>query len=271
MSERASTASAALHLLGRHVARRAEHRAGVGQRRQAMTAGHARDPEVEHLHARRAVDGLAEEEVRGLQITMNDPERVRLGERLTCLHDTLDCELHGQRPTTREHRRQVAPVEALHHEVGHAPARQLADVVHARHVLAPDARDRASLALQANDVLGQEERLGREDLDRDLLLQREVCRTVDDAHAAATEDRVDPVLVGDDVPGDGHRSPRRECRRLPFVLALHRRASWRSVRGACPGGAAQAGTGPRTRQKPGVARAHFAGRTATRPLRPGLT
>ena len=153
---------------------------------------------------------------------MDDPERMRLGKGLTCLHDALDCELDREGAAAREDRREVEPVQTLHHEVGHATAGQLTDVVHAHDMLAPDPRDRARLALQADDILGQEERLGRQDLDRDLLLQRDVRRPVDDAHSAAAEDRLDPILVGEDVPRHGHRCPGPTRRCLPFVLTLHR-------------------------------------------------
>ena len=85
MSERWSTACAA-HLLGRHVADRAEHGAGLGLVRFAwasslwLPAGPrrdlAREAEVEDLHA--AVAG--EEDVLGLEVAVDDALLVRGGE-----------------------------------------------------------------------------------------------------------------------------------------------------------------------------------------------
>ena len=49
-----------------------------------------RDAEVEHLHERPPSRSLREEEVRGLEVAMDDPERVRLGDRLAGLEDVVD-------------------------------------------------------------------------------------------------------------------------------------------------------------------------------------
>ena len=136
---------------------------------------------------------------------MDDAERVRLRQRLTCLQYTLDREIDRKGPAPHQHRREIEAGEALHHEVGHATIGQLADVVDAHHVLAADPGDSARLALQTNDVLGEQQSLGGEDLDGDLLIELEVCSPIDDTHPAAAQDRFDSILARDDVAGHRHR------------------------------------------------------------------
>ncbi|MEZ4308281.1 MAG: hypothetical protein R3F14_09580 [Polyangiaceae bacterium] len=71
-------------LLRGHVERRAQHVARRGEL-LVVRAQHLRDAEVEHLHERRAVRLADEEQVRRLEIAMNDPEAVRLCDGLACL------------------------------------------------------------------------------------------------------------------------------------------------------------------------------------------
>ena len=57
-----------------------------------------RDPEVEHLHAGRAVGAAGEEQVRRLEVAVHDAGRVRLGDGLARLEHVVDRLLERQRP-----------------------------------------------------------------------------------------------------------------------------------------------------------------------------
>ena len=73
------------HLLRRHVERGAHDGGRLRELRLARVEHRLRDAEIEHLDDRRAVRALGEEEVCGLEIPVNDAERVRLGDRLAGL------------------------------------------------------------------------------------------------------------------------------------------------------------------------------------------
>lgn len=145
---------------------------------------------------------------------MDDPERVRLADRLAGLEHELDRLLDGERAPLLEPRGQIAAVEVLHHHVRRA-ALELADVADARDVLALDLHRRPRLALEAPHRLGVGEHLGQEKLQRDLLVELEVMRLHDDPHAADAEHLVDTVLSGENLPfvyrrgHDGERYARR--------------------------------------------------------------
>ena len=66
--------------------------------RRPAASMHLRDAEVEDLDARLPVGALGAEEVRGLEVAVDDAERVRLGDRLAGLEDEVDRLLDGQRP-----------------------------------------------------------------------------------------------------------------------------------------------------------------------------
>ena len=61
-----------------------------GDRGFADATGLLRDAEVEDLDAGRPVGTSREKKVRGLQVAVDDTDRVRLGERLARLQDAVD-------------------------------------------------------------------------------------------------------------------------------------------------------------------------------------
>jgi hypothetical protein len=69
----------AVVLLGRHVTRRADDCVGLGQRRRIfiIVRRKRRDTEVEHFHNSRLIRALRNQNVRRLQIAMNDAGFVR--------------------------------------------------------------------------------------------------------------------------------------------------------------------------------------------------
>ena len=105
----------AARLLGRHVAERAEHDAGVRDR--ARAEAHARDAEVDE---RGAIEvAVAEEQVARLDVAMDDPLRVRDGERLGDARDHLHALAHRE-AGAREALAERLADDPLHREVRHA-------------------------------------------------------------------------------------------------------------------------------------------------------
>ena len=77
------------HLLGRHPAGRSESHLG---RREALLrrfAHRTREAEVEHLDEVDVATEAAQEQVRGLQVAMDEPVRVRLAERVAHLGEPM--------------------------------------------------------------------------------------------------------------------------------------------------------------------------------------
>ena len=143
----------ALDLLGRHVARRAEHRAGLGPvaegvdlgvaRRSPVVGEHARDAPVEHVDL--AV--VAEHDVRGLEIAVHDAARVRELDREADVDERAQQRL--ERPAIRQALGERDAREPLHREVRLA-LRIGAELVH-RH-------DRRVIEARLDPRLAQEPR-----------------------------------------------------------------------------------------------------------------
>ena len=93
---------------------------------------------------------------------------------------------------------EVAAFQILHDEVGLASV-EAAKIEDAAHVLALDLRRRAPLAEEA---LGATLRaLAEEKLDRHALVELEVPRRDDDAHASAPEHALDTVFTAEGLAG----------------------------------------------------------------------
>ena len=146
------------HLLGRHVERRAHH----GRRLRSCRDRSPRRrcpvtfemPKSSTLTTGEPSARRHEEQVRRLEVAVDDAERVRLGDRLAGLEHVLD---GVARPAARRAlaraRRGRAPSRYSMTMYG-APVSSVADVDHARDVLALDAHRRARLAQEALDRLG---------------------------------------------------------------------------------------------------------------------
>ena len=215
MSLRPSTSLRRAHLLRRHVERRPDRHAGRrgGRRRRVRVGRDLRDAEVEHLED--ALAGLlGQEQVRRLEIAVNDAGGVRLGDCDASLQDEVDGALDGKGAVDAQLGLEVAASQELHDHV--RPAALVGvHVEHLHDVRTADARARASFALESLDRIGQGEDLLPQELDRDALAQAQVLGLEDEAHASLAERTKQSVLAADDVAGG------RDPRRCP----LHRRLS----------------------------------------------
>ena len=116
----------------------------------SLDVGHLRDAEVEHLDAGAPVGAVCEKEVRGLEIAMDHPERVRLGERLGGLEQVVDRQLGREAALLLEELLEVLSLEVLHDQVRRA-AGQRRHVAHAHHVLAANLDCGAAFAEESRD------------------------------------------------------------------------------------------------------------------------
>ncbi len=98
----------ALHLLGRHVERRPER---ARRLRLRGARDDLRDPEVEHLHARRAVVPCRQEQVLRLEIAVDDALIVRAVERERHLPEQDHDLLRGEPPLPRDAGREILAVK----------------------------------------------------------------------------------------------------------------------------------------------------------------
>ena len=186
----------AADLLGRHVAERAEHDAGLrarGRGRQVrrlaalLRVRELGEAEVEDLHA--AVVG--DEDVLGLQVPVDDPLLVRGREAVDDLERVVD-RLARRELAAREDRPERLALEQLLDDVGRALVR--ADVVDRGDVgMVQDAR-RLGLLLEPAQPVGVGGEGGGQDLDRHVAAQARVLRAIHLSHPARADLRED--LVG---------------------------------------------------------------------------
>ena len=186
---RALVGRLAVDLLRGHVPRRAQDRPVLGERRLAFRPGRERRPapgqtEVQHLHP-----GLRHQDVRGLEVAVDDAVAVRVLERIR------DLAGEEQRSARRNRASQGPAFHELHHEVVRPHVEQRADVgvVERRH----------GQRLVAEALL---EALLRH-LHRDRPLEPRVAGLVDVAHPARAHRAQD--LVGTE-PGAGSQKHRRQ-------------------------------------------------------------
>ena len=117
-------------------------------------------PKSSTLTQRRAVGAARDEQVRRLEVAVDDAGGVRLGERLARLEDVArTASSTGSAPSRAMSCAEVAPLEVLHDDVRHAVVSSVPDVDDARDVLALHLRGDARLAEEALDGLRAAHRL----------------------------------------------------------------------------------------------------------------
>src|SRR5262249_22560082 len=109
-------------LLGRHVEERAEELAGRGQG-LPHAVQELRNAKVEHLDPRMVLVEAMEEQVRGLEIAMNDSLLVRLREDLTNLPEEIDRVLGRSKLAGAPQLGKGGAMKPLHGNVAHAGGR----------------------------------------------------------------------------------------------------------------------------------------------------
>ncbi len=186
-------------LLGREVGRRADHDAHSGQLLAglvgALGVAQPRDAEVENLHHLGPVAPLAADEVGGLQVAVNDAQRVRFRQAGAHLHQQVD-RAQGVDGATPDFHVERLPFDVLHGQVGLATG-GAAEVEDPHHVRALELTDQLGLALEAGPHVGVGGELGAQQLERDRALQVNVVGAVHLAHAAGGQVGLDAEALVD--------------------------------------------------------------------------
>jgi hypothetical protein len=192
--------------LGRHVERRAHHRAGAGHAVlfvvQRVELRHA---EIEYLHEVALAGVIAhQEDVVGLEVAMNDARQMRhLESRQELLHDGHEI-ARGDAAAMFDALTERLALEELHHHVEAAVVHR-AQVEHLDDVLAADASRRLRLALEALHGVGAFGDGWQQHLDGDAAMDARVLALVYRSHRAAAELADDAVLAVEDLAGvKGH-------------------------------------------------------------------
>ena len=181
-------------LLRRHVLGRTQRVARLRERLGSRELAHAA---VEDL--RRAV--VAEEDVAGLEITMDDPFLVRSRERPAHADEDGDRKPRRDDVLARELVGEGAAVQTLHDDV-HRSVGHLIEVVHATDVDVIDVDLDVRLATEARDLAAVASGGAAQDLHRDLVPERRVLGRVDDADAAGADLLADAVLASEHRAGE---------------------------------------------------------------------
>lgn len=187
-------------LFWRHVERRA-HDGAAGGEGLGVDIEAFRYAKVEQLDAGFAVGLADQKDVRGLEVTMHDAERMRFGKRVACLKQDGSSIRNGQWATFFDDFGEVLALEVFHDHVGLAIL-ELTDVLHLDHMVALEARADSRLTQKAIDGLATRSALGRKHhLDREQLTEACVPRGNDHAHATLSDDAFDAVFAEQDVAG----------------------------------------------------------------------
>ena len=128
---------------------------------------------------------------------MHDAGRVRFGHGVGGLKQEVHRVFDGKRAALQD-RGEVGALQKLHHDV-RGPVFEPAHVGDARDVLALDLHRCTRFPHEARRRLGAFDGMGKQELHRHALVELEVRRLHDDAHAARTEHALDPVLTREDV------------------------------------------------------------------------
>lgn len=187
----------AAELFGGHVSDRADERARRGRGRRGdgglfrprleLGPGELGQAEVQDLHA----PVVRDEEVRRLEIAVDDPLRVGHGQALRHLDRVVEGLAHRER-ALRKPRRQRVSLQELRHHVGRAIVGP--DVVHGQDVGMVQRAGGAGFLLEATDAFGVLGDRGGQDLDRHFAPEAGVAGAIDLAHPAGADERQD--LIG---------------------------------------------------------------------------
>ncbi len=154
--------------------------------------------------------GLRDEDVRGLDVAMDEALLVRGVERFRDLGEDVERAPGLERPFLGHEAGEVRALDVAHGEIKEPVLiARLVDRDHVRVVEGGGDPRLAQEALAEALVLGE---LGRDHLEGDLAPESRFLGTVDRTHASAADERLDPVA--------GNRRPRRQ--RAPHVTHDHK-------------------------------------------------
>ena len=195
MSLRASTSSLA-GLLGRHEQRRAGDRAflgeaGVGGADVGERLGEAEVEQLGHVEHAAAV---GDEDVRRLDVAVDEAVRVGFGQRVADLPHEVQQASRRERAVALDELAEVVAGQELHHVVKRAVG-GAAVVVDVDRVPVRELGGGADFAFEAGEHAGVAGLLGADDLDGAGALHHLVLGEIDLAHAAAAEQLFEPVLA----------------------------------------------------------------------------
>ena len=187
----------AADLLRRHVARRAEEGAGLGQIGLGLLHQFG-EAEVEHLHHLAEHPAVVEEDVGRLDVAVNHAEAVRLLQGL----EHLQAESAGLRPgegaVTPDLRLQRLTREQGEHQKRHVVF-GVAVVEQRDHVRMLELHHQLGLAREADLLVVAVGMLGVHQLDGDLLLHADLLRAIHGGASAHSDGLDDRVLFGHDL------------------------------------------------------------------------
>ena len=177
-------------LLGTHVERCPHDHSRLGQAHFFDGAGQS---EIHDEHVSFAVD----HDVLGLEVAVDDSLAVGVSNGAADLDEDRDGILIGEHPASFDDRAQGAAVDVVHREVG--------ERTHRSHFV---YRDDARMAQPCGDARFAPESLDewfvgaaelRDDLECDVTIERSLAGLVDVSHAAAAEEGLDDVALGESL------------------------------------------------------------------------
>ncbi len=202
----------AADLLGRRVVDGAERAGTAGRGR--LLAEPPRQAEVREV----AVAAPVDQHVGRLDVPVDEPPLVRRVERVGELLDDEERARRLEWPA-RELLLQIRAVHEPHRDV--EPAGDLAGVVDRDDRRVVERGGEARLAQEALAEAHVPGELGREELERDGAVEREVARAIDDAHSTAAEQRLDPVTGQLLAHGEARLGPAAAHRPSGRVFSRH--------------------------------------------------
>jgi len=139
-----------------------------------------------------------EEDVLGLHVPVNDALVVRRPERSADLQDDATCVLPAHGAFLAHELAEIPAIQELHGDVDQAVGR-LSEIGDVDHVLVTDTGGAAGFLEKPRDEIRAPRELGREHLERELLLDDDVLGQVDGPHPALSQLPEDTVTIRDEL------------------------------------------------------------------------